>query len=216
MNPPVTHTPVTAGVRLRAGRRRDAAANRAALLAAAQSVLARDPHAPLDVIAQSAGLSRRALYGHFPDRDSLLREVIAMGTERFNAIAASVEDPDPRVALAQLAARLWHEASAVRASASIALDEAHLADTMRSLAPLRQRLRELTQQGADSGAFRRDVAADLLALLIEETALATLSGLRLTAPGADTAVRVVLSVAGLSWQDQVALLEEHPEILAYG
>ena len=75
------------------GRRRDATANRAALLAAAQTVLARDPHASLDAIAQSAGLSRRALYGHFSDRESLLREVIAIGAGRFNTIAEATDDP---------------------------------------------------------------------------------------------------------------------------
>ncbi len=200
-----------------AGRRRDATANRAALLVAAQSVLARDPHASRDAIAQSAGLSRRALYGHFSDRESLLREVIAIGAGRFNAIAEATDDPDPRVALAHMAARLWREASAVRASANIALDDAHVAGTVRSLAPLRRRVRELTRQGVESGAFRGDVAPDLLAFLIEETARATLRELRLSTRDADAAVvRVVLSIAGLSWREQVELLDEHPEILAAG
>ena len=180
------------------GRRRDATANRAALLAAAQTVLARDPHASLDAIAQSAGLSRRALYGHFSDRESLLREVIAIGAGRFNTIAEATDDPDPRVALAHMAAQLWREASAVRASANIALDDAHVAGTVRSLAPLRRRVRELTRQGVESGAFRGDVAPDLLAFLIEETARATLRELRLSTRDADAAVvRVVLSIAGL-------------------
>lgn len=212
----MTRSALTAGPKRDTGRRRDATANREALLDAAQRVLARDPHSSLDVIAQSAGLSRRALYGHFPDRDSLLREVIAAGTARFNEIAESTEDPDPRVALARMAARLWREASAVRASANLALDDAHIADTARSLAPLRRRVRELTGQGVAAGVFRGDVPTELLAVLIEETARATLPDLRLASPDADAsaAVRVVLSVAGLSWQEQVALLEAHPEILA--
>lgn len=217
---PVTRTaasPASAAPARAAGRRRDATANRAALLAAAQRVLAGEPHASLDAIAQSAGLSRRALYGHFSDRESLLREVIAIGAGRFNAIAEATDDPDPRVALAHMAARLWREASAVRASANIALDDAHVAGTVRSLAPLRRRVRELTRQGVESGAFRGDVAPDLLAFLIEETARATLRELRLSTRDADAAVvRVVLSIAGLSWREQVELLDEHPEILAAG
>lgn len=215
---PVTRTaasPASAAPARAAGRRRDATANRAALLAAAQRVLAGEPHASLDAIAQSAGLSRRALYGHFSDRESLLREVIAIGAGRFNAIAEETSDPDPRVALAHMAARLWREASAVRASANIALDDAHVAETVRSLAPLRRRVRELTREGVASGAFRGDVPPELLAFLIEETARATLRELRLTTQHADAAVvRVVLSIAGLSWQEQVALLDAHPEILA--
>lgn len=217
---PVTRTaasPASAAPARAAGRRRDATANRAALLAAAQRVLAGEPHASLDAIAQSAGLSRRALYGHFSDRESLLREVIAIGAGRFNAIAEETSDPDPRVALAHMAARLWREASAVRASANIALDDAHVAETVRSLAPLRRRVRELTREGVASGAFRGDVPPELLAFLIEETARATLRELRLSTRDADAAVvRVVLSIAGLSWREQVELLDEHPEILAAG
>ena len=198
-------------------RRRDALANREALLRAAQSVLASNPTASLDAIAQAAGLTRRAVYGHFADRDTLLREVIAAGAQRFNAIAETTDESDPRVTLARMATRLWREASAVRASANIALDDAHVAGTVRSLAPLRRRVRELTRQGVESGAFRGDVAPDLLAFLIEETARATLRELRLSTRDADAAVvRVVLSIAGLSWREQVELLDEHPEILAAG
>lgn len=148
--------PVTPTISARPPRRRDAVANREALLSAAQSVLASDSHASLDAIAQAAGPSRRALYGHFPDRDSLVRDVIAVGAARFNSIAEMTDDADPRVALAQMAVRLWREATAVRAAASIALDDAHVGDTVRALAPLRRRVRELTRAGVESGAFRTD------------------------------------------------------------
>lgn len=196
-------------------RRRDATANRAALLAAAQNVLANDPNASLDAIAHEAGLSRRALYGHFADREELLREVIAAGALRFNAIAETTDDPDPRVALALMAARLWREAASVRAAANIALDDAHVSGTGLSLAPLRARLRTLVVSGVETGAFRGDTPPELLAFLIEETARATLRELRPTTRGAAGAVvKVVLSIAGLSWAEQVALLEEHPGILA--
>lgn len=198
-------------------RRRDALANRESLLRAAQSVLATNPTASLDAIAQAAGLTRRAVYGHFADRDSLLREVIAVGAQRFNAIAETTDESDPRVTLARMATRLWREASAVRASANIALDDAHLADTVRALAPLRRRIRDLTAVGVGSGAFRGDMPPELLAFLIEETARATLRELRLTTTDADaTVVRVVLSIVGLSWAEQAELIDAHPEIFARG
>ena len=196
-------------------RRRDALANREALLRAAQSVLATNPTASLDVIAQAAGLTRRSVFGHFADRDSLLREVIAVGAQRFNAIAEATDESDPRVTLARMATRLWREASAVRASANIALDDAHLTDTVLALVPLRRRIRDLTRAGVDSGAFRADMPAELLAFLIEETARATLRELRLTTTDADsTVVRVVLSIVGLSWTEQAELIGAHPEIFA--
>lgn len=197
--------------------RSDAARNRAEILRAAQEVIARDPRASIDAIAAAAGLSRRALYGHFADRDALLAEVIALGAERFNAIAATVDDADPRVALARLAARLWREAASVRASVTLALDDAHVADTARALDPLRARLRRIAHAGAAAGAFRRDLDADLVAALVEETARATLRELDAgRADAASIVVRVVLSVAGLAWTEQEALLAAHPEIVEAG
>ncbi|MEQ6897215.1 TetR/AcrR family transcriptional regulator [Microbacterium sp. KR10-403] len=195
-------------------RRADATANREALLNAAQTLLAADPHASLDAIAHAAGLSRRALYGHFADRESLLREVISVGAERFNRIAELTDDPDPRVALARMAARLWREASAVRASANIALDDAHVAQTVQALAPLRRRVRELVADGVASGAFRRDMPEGLLTFLVERTGRATLRELRPSSDGAGTVVRVVLSIVGVPWSEQAALLDAHPEVLA--
>lgn len=195
--------------------RRDALANREALLRAAQTALAKNPNASLDTIAHAAGLTRRALYGHFADRESLLREVIAIGARRFNAIAETIDDPDPRVAVARMARRLWREASAVRASANIALDDLHLADTALALEPLRRRVRVLTRTGVESGAFRSDMPIEVLAVLIEETARATLRELRLAPMDASsTVVRVVLSIVGLSWTEQAELIDTHPEIFA--
>lgn len=194
--------------------RRDSLENRAGILAAAQRVLSHDPQASLDAIAREAGLSRRALYGHFPDRDALLREVIDLGAERFNAIAESVGSDDARVAIAQLAADLWREAASVQASANIALDDAHVAGTVRALAPLRARVRAIVDEGCASRAFRGDIDPGLMAFLIEQTARATLRELPAgTVDAASVVVRVVLSVCGLSWSEQAALLAAHPEIL---
>lgn len=196
-------------------RRRDATANRETLLWAAQAALAEQPTASLDAIAQAAGLTRRALYGHFPDRDALLHEVITVGARQFREIATAASDRDPRVALAQLASRLWHAAQAVRASAQIATNPAYAEATAQALEPLRERLTVLTQQGVGSGAFRRDMTPELLAFLIEETARATLRERRVAeTAGAETAVKVILSIVGLSWQDQGELLATHPEVLS--
>ncbi|MHA4926862.1 TetR family transcriptional regulator, partial [Enterococcus faecium] len=81
------------------------------------------PHASIAEIAARAGLSRRALYGHFDDRNAIVREVIATGAARFNAIADRIHDHDSRLALARLVSELWREAAHVQAAASHALDD---------------------------------------------------------------------------------------------
>jgi AcrR family transcriptional regulator len=189
--------------------RRDAQANRAGIIAAAAAEIARDPHASLDAIARAAGLSRRALYGHFDDRDALVSEVLVAGAARFNAIAERIDDDDPRRTLARLAADLWREASHVRAAAAIALDEAHVARTAAALAPLRRRVSDIIDRGQRTGMLRTDIPAPVLARLVEETGRAVVGRLDVGAEsGADLAVKAVLGIAGLSWRESVDLMAE--------
>lgn len=193
--------------------RKDAAANRAGILSAAALTLSLDPHASIDTIARAAGLSRRALYGHFDDREALLRELIARGAGRFNTIAASDLDGEAPVALARLTARLWHEAAHVQVAAALALDEAHIEATATSLAPLRRTVVALVRRGQDAGTLRTDVAAPTLARLIEETARVAVTRVDASSPeAASLAVRAVLSIAGLSWRESLDLLAAHPDI----
>lgn len=198
--------------------RKDAAANRAGLLSAAARTLALDPSASVDAIARAAGLSRRALYGHFDDRDALVRELVASGAQRFNAIATDPglrldTEPVP-VALARLTGRLWGEASHVQVAAAVALDERHVEDSAAALAPLRRALMNLVRRGQDEGTLRTDVAAPTLARLIEETARTVIVRLDASSPEAHSlVVRAVLSIAGLSWRDAAALIDAHSDVV---
>ncbi|MDF2508116.1 MAG: transcriptional regulator, partial [Microbacterium sp.] len=181
----------------------------------ARSTLAADPHASIDVIARSAGLSRRTLYGHFDDRDALIRELISSGAQRFNAIAESIEDADARITLARLAAVLWQEAAHVQVAAALALDETHVEHTAAALAPLRRTVAALVRRGQEDGSFRSDIAAPTLARLIEEISRTVVSRTDAASTGAaDLAVRTVLSIAGLSWRECDELLAAHPDIEA--
>lgn len=193
--------------------RSDARANRAGILDAARSALALDPRASVDVIARSAGLSRRTLYGHFDDRDALIRELISTGAQRFNAIAESITDADARLALARLAARLWQEAAHVQFAAALALDEDHVEHTATALAPLRRAVAQLVRRGQDDGSFRADLTAPTLSRLIEEVARTVVARTDASSSSAaDLAVRTVLSIAGLSWRETDRLLAAHPDI----
>lgn len=192
--------------------RRDAAANRAGILSAAATTIAHDPHASIDTIARAAGLSRRALYGHFDDRDALLHELITAGAPRFNAIAATVDESDPApVALARLTARLWTEAAHVQVAAAIALDETHVESTAAALAPLRRTVAAIVRRGQDDGSLRSDLTAATVARLVEETARTVVTRVDASSPEAGPlAIRAVLSIAGLSWREADAVLSSLP------
>lgn len=193
--------------------RRDALENRAGIIAAATAALALDPRASLDVIARGAGLTRRAVYGHFEDRDAIIREILAGGAPRFNAIALGISDADAPLALARLTARLWREAAMVQVAAAIALDDAHVHETADILAPLRRVLLAIVRRGQDDGTLRDDLPAATTARLIEETARSVVSHLDASSSASGpVAVKAVLGIAGLAWTESRALLAAHPDL----
>lgn len=195
--------------------RRDAVENRAGIVDAATAVIGHDPRASIDTIARRAGLSRRALYGHFEDRNAIVREVIAAGAARFNAIADRVDDADSRVALARLASELWAEAAHVQAAAALALDDAHLPETSAALAPLRRRIDAIVRRGQESGELRTDLPAPTLSRLLEETGRTVVARVDAGASTARSiAVRAVLGIAGLSWTEARDLVAQYPELEA--
>lgn len=193
--------------------RSDARANRESILTAARTALAQDPRASIDLIARTAGLSRRALYGHFEDRAALIRELIATGAARFNLLADDLDDDDARLALARLAVRLWHAAVDVRVIAALALDDEHLASTAAALAPVRRVLGGIVRRGQADGSIRQDISADDLTRLIEDFARSVVTRADAFPDAGDMAVRLILGVAGLSWRETAALLDAHPDLL---
>lgn len=198
--------------------RRDAAENREALLVAAAATLAETPEAPLEAIAAAAGLSRRAVYGHFAGRDELVLALIDRGTARLNSVAAQVAHPEAPVAIALLGSRLWGAVEHVRLLAGMALSAPYVEHVARALAPVREGLLALVTRGAAEGGVRDDIAPALLARLVEEAALAVLleSG-RTAMPDAEGRRLVMLSVlgtAGLGWREAGALIDGTPELAA--
>lgn len=189
--------------------------NRAGIVDAATAAIGHDPHASIAEIAARAGLSRRALYGHFDDRNAIVREVIAAGAARFNAIADRIDDPDSRLALARLVSELWREAAHVQAAASLALDDAHVSETAASLAPLRRRIDAIVRRGQDAGELRTDLSAPTLSRLLEETGRMVVTRVDAESTGArEIAVTAVLGIAGLSWTEARQLMAQHPDLEA--
>ncbi|MEK6310600.1 MAG: TetR/AcrR family transcriptional regulator [Curtobacterium sp.] len=193
--------------------RRDATENRAALLEAAKTELQRDPDASLETIAAAAGLSRRAVYGHFPSRDDLLREVVTIGAARIAAAmptTGDLADVPPAARIAAIAVALWAEVSHVRSMAAVAVREPFIQSVAAEFAPVRARVREACALGIADGTMRDDVSPDALGRLVEDACIAVLDEATRSgtsdAAGRRTVVLSALGVTGIDWR--TALLSE--------
>jgi len=197
-------------------RRRDAEQNRLALLAAASAVLNRDPDASLDSIAAAAGLSRRALYGHFATRDDLIRSLLAHGVSRVLAATDRVEHPDPAALLALIGVTLWREVESVRVAAQFTVRGPFQHELALALAPLRDQVRHAVTVRAGTGRIRDDIEPGMLARLVEGSVLSVLDEATRSAIDAPTGERLValsvLGMLGFGAADARALVDATPEL----
>ncbi|WP_395641148.1 TetR/AcrR family transcriptional regulator [Pseudolysinimonas sp.] len=191
--------------------RRDAVENRAALLTAARVVLNRDPDASLEAIAAEAGLSRRSVYGHFPTRDHLLREVTALGAARITEALVGTADDDPVVELALIAARLWSEVDSIQVMAVFAVRGSLRGNIAEALAPLRAMVLFAVDRGQAAGSIRTDIDAHRLARLVEDSLLSVFDESTRSALSAAEGNRLVmlsvLGTLGLDWRSAGRLID---------
>lgn len=185
-------------------RRRDAVANRQAILDAAAELLRQDPQASIDAIATSAGLTRRAVYGHFPSRDALLAELLERGAAQISAAVGRIRHDDPATEVAMIASALWRSIAEVKLVVQMLVHSPFEKLVGEAIAPVRRALLEAIQRGAADGSFRRDQDPTLTSLLIERTALGTLDVAVARGLDDDEAQRVLarsaLGIAGLDWR----------------
>jgi AcrR family transcriptional regulator len=193
--------------------RRDAAENRAALIEAAKTALQRDPDASLETIAADAGLSRRAVYGHFPSRDDLVRAVVTAGAARVLAAmptAADLGELPPAARIAAIAVTLWSEVAHVRSMARIAVRDPFGASVAEVFAPLRTQVREACALGIADGSMRADVDPATLGRLVEGACIAVLDEATRSGTSDEDGRRMVvvsaLGMAGIDWR--TAMLTE--------
>lgn len=193
--------------------RRDATENRAALIEAAKTVLQGDPDASLETIASAAGLSRRAVYGHFPSRDDLVREVVTAGAARIAAAMPTTSDLTvlpPAARLAAIAVTLWAEVSHVRSMARVAIRSPFSESVAAVFAPLRTQVRDACALGIADGAMRDDVDPATLGRLVEGACIAVLDEATRSGTSDEDGRRMVvlsaLGMAGIDWR--TAMLSE--------
>jgi AcrR family transcriptional regulator len=200
--------------------RRDATENRERILAAAAVALNADIDASIEAIAAEAGLTRRAVYGHFSTREDLVADVLARGAQRVGALLLPLSHPDPRVEIAIFGATLWDEVEHVRVMAQLAVRGPHRERVALALEPARELLRRTVDRGIALGYFREDIDPATLTRLIEGAAIAVLDEATRTGMPADVGHRLVmlngLSSAGLGWREADQLIELTPELHADG
>ncbi len=196
--------------------RKDAATTRQALVDAAVVALDRDPDASLETIAAAAGLSRRAVYGHFATRDDLVREVLQRGARRVVEALAGIAHDDSRIHIALIGARLWAEVEQVRVMARVAVRGPHAREVGAELAPLRAELQRVVERGIAAGELRGDIPAPTLARLIEGGAFAVLDEATRSdigrAEGHSLVILTSLALCGLDWRAAGELIAATPEL----
>ncbi|MEU7853269.1 TetR/AcrR family transcriptional regulator [Nonomuraea sp. NPDC049141] len=160
----------------RRGPRSDARANDALILTTAARVLAEDPHASVQRIADEAGLVRMTVYRRFRNRQAL-REAIfeTAAAEAQQAITNALDgDPDPRAALRALIIEM---AAIIQRYPLLAVSSAWQplpADSHRpSPSPASRRMHQtvfaLVKRGQQDGVLRRDLPPELLPQAITGT-----------------------------------------------
>jgi AcrR family transcriptional regulator len=150
--------------------RADARRNRARVLEAAQTVLAYEGlSAPIDLIADEAGVGVGTVYRHFPTKEALYEAVVLQALAEFTAYGRSLANAaDPGEAFFALLDRII--AGAISAKA--------VADALRStgvdikerfsdgLAQLEQATNTLLRRAQRAGLVRKDIrASEVIALI---------------------------------------------------
>jgi AcrR family transcriptional regulator len=182
-------------------RRSHARSNRARLLAAARTELSRDPDVSLDEIARAAGVVRRTLYGHFPNREALID---ALATEAKDCLeeaftAARQPDADPPTALTGLILASWGVGDHYRMLISLARHRLGEERLRAILAPARAEAVAILEHGQRDGTFATHLPAAVLALATESVVLAILESREpsWSDPTGEAAATAVLITAGV-------------------
>ena len=145
--------------------RADAARNRTAIVQAARSVMGRRGlDAPLDEIAQAAGVGNATLYRRFPTRRDLVAAVFAEEMSRYAAaIERALEDPDPWRAVRSYLAEICALQAENRALADL-VTSTEFTDVTRPVAVAH--LQELLQRAQAAGQLRADLTVEDVVLVL--------------------------------------------------
>ncbi|MBB2940336.1 AcrR family transcriptional regulator [Actinoplanes lutulentus] len=185
----------------RRGQRRDAAENRDRILLAARNLLVTNPNASMDDVAHAAGVVRRTVYAHFPNRDELLTGLgDRAATDMLDALRRTDRSAlDPAVAMADFSLTIWTAGDQYRLLISLAESEFGSARLRDLLAPIREQGLELLIRGRDEGRFATHLPLPVLSAALQAVTLSLLQAVNdeLWTDDGDRAARAVLIAAGV-------------------
>ncbi len=147
--------------------RRDARANRDRILAAARECFATDGvDAPVEAIAQRAGVGMGTLYRRFPTKDDLVEAVIEESLDAVVAAAeAALAEVDPWTGFAGFLERVLEIHAENRALREMLAGTAHGAARERMRKRVRPLTRELIRRAQEDGSLRADFAPEDMPLV---------------------------------------------------
>jgi len=141
--------------------RADAARNAELVLRAAREVYAElGPGAPLEAIAQRAGVGLRTLYRRFPQKEELLRAVLVQAIdEQVNpVIERAMGDEDPKRGLVTLMEATLEMVAREQSVLGAATNAGAL--TAEVTAPILDAIKALALRAQQAGLIRADLTAD--------------------------------------------------------
>lgn len=155
--------------------------NGEAVLDAAGRLLAREPHATMAAIADTAGISRATLFRRFPSRDELVSALSRAAAEAYEAAVehAQPEDGDPETALRRVLFDLTALAPSFGLLVLQPLSDAVEAELLERVAATETRLEALVWRGQEAGAFRSDMPPAWVLQTITWLVVAVADGVRL-------------------------------------
>ncbi|MEU6146125.1 TetR/AcrR family transcriptional regulator [Streptomyces sp. NPDC047081] len=145
-------------------------ANRRRILDVALAELLRDPDASMDQIARAAGVVRRTVYGHFPNRDALIGTLVDGAVEAVAAAHASGREgaAGPAEAVARGTLAVWEVADRYRILVALAQRSVTVQGIRDRLTPVRESCAEVLRRGLAEGVFSSPLPAPALAYVHEQ------------------------------------------------
>lgn len=152
------------------GRKREAARNDGAILAAARDVFLEDPKAPIAAVAERAGVGISALYRRYAGKDDLLRKLCHDGLKAFIAAAERADGASDgweafTAFLREVVDADVHSLT-VRLAGTFASTPEMIADAVRA----NELVGRLVERAHEGGWLRADVVAADVGLVLEACA----------------------------------------------